>query len=306
MRLDYHILWFEDNLTAYNIKKEFVRDIISEFGFNYIEPRREVNGRNIDTINFDQYDLIIADMNLANGDTGMSLMTKIRDEKNIFTEVIFYSSDGEEAVRAELARYRIDGAYCSGRENDDFENKAKEVIRTLIKKVQDLNNMRGLVMAETSDCDKIMADIISNSLKNDAQRDALSLFIYNHTKQKIKEKYDKQARYHRNNRIDKIIADNLIFDSDTKVRCVQFCIDQFYADQMPEHIRDTFYNNYRRDIITPRNKLAHIIEHEENGCIILKGTDDFIFNDDMCCSIRICLKKHKRTLIDIQRLTESN
>lgn len=152
MRLNYHILWFEDNLTAYNIKKEFVREIISEFGFNYIEPRREVNGRNIDTINFDQYDVIIADMNLANGDTGMSLMTKIRDEKNIFTEVIFYSSDGEEAVRAELAKYRIDGAYCSGRENDDFENKAKEVIRTLIKKVQDLNNMRGLVMAETSDC----------------------------------------------------------------------------------------------------------------------------------------------------------
>lgn len=55
MRLNYHILWFEDNLTAYNIKKEFVREIISEFGFNYIEPRREVNGRNIDTINFDQY-----------------------------------------------------------------------------------------------------------------------------------------------------------------------------------------------------------------------------------------------------------
>lgn len=214
MRLNYHILWFEDNLTAYNIKKEFVREIISEFGFNYIEPRREVNGRNIDTINFDQYDVIIADMNLANGDTGMSLMTKIRDEKNIFTEVIFYSSDGEEAVRAELAKYRIDGAYCSGRENDDFENKAKEVIRTLIKKVQDLNNMRGLVMAETSDCDKIMTDIISNSLRNDAQRDALSSFIYNYTEQKVKEKYDKQACYHKNNRIDKIIADHLIFDSD--------------------------------------------------------------------------------------------
>lgn len=89
MRLNYHILWFEDNLTAYNIKKEFVREIISEFGFNYIEPRREVNGRNIDTINFDQYDVIIADMNLANGDTGMSLMTKIRDEKTYLQKSYF-------------------------------------------------------------------------------------------------------------------------------------------------------------------------------------------------------------------------
>ena len=158
MRIDYRILWFEDNASSYSTKKAFVKNIIEDFGFNFVEPRNEVDGSNIETIPYSMYDLIIADMSLANGSTSIKLMDAIR-KKSVFTEVLFYSSNGEKVVREELAKYNIDGAYCSGRDNDDFEFKVREVIYTLIKKTQDLNSLRGLVMAETSELDKKMEDI---------------------------------------------------------------------------------------------------------------------------------------------------
>lgn len=88
MRIDYRILWFEDNASSYSTKKAFVKYIIEDFGFNFVEPRNEVDGSNIETIPYSMYDLIIADMSLANGSTSIKLMDAIR-KKSVFTEVLF-------------------------------------------------------------------------------------------------------------------------------------------------------------------------------------------------------------------------
>ena len=121
MKLTYNILWFEDNDVSYNGKKEMVKNIVEdELGFLFPEPRREINARNIENINYRDIDLIIVDLNLANDDKGTKIVEFIRNSEQVFTEVVFYSSYGEDVVREALKNYRIDGAYCADRRDADF------------------------------------------------------------------------------------------------------------------------------------------------------------------------------------------
>jgi CheY-like chemotaxis protein len=147
MNLGYKILWFEDEPASFKAKSKQVKRIVENFGFNYPEPKNEIDGSNIESINFAQYDLIISDLKLSNVQ-GTALLDIIRD-KGIYTEVVFYSSIGESALREELKKFEIDGVYCADRTNENFKEKVKKVIETTIKKVQDVNNTRGLVIAET-------------------------------------------------------------------------------------------------------------------------------------------------------------
>lgn len=264
MRIDYRILWFEDNASSYSTKKAFVKNIIEDFGFNFVEPRNEVDGSNIETIPYSMYDLIIADMSLANGSTSIKLMDAIR-KKSVFTEVLFYSSNGKKTVREELAKYDIDGAYCSGRDNDDFEFKVREVIHTLIKKTQDLNSLRGLVMAETSELDKKMEDISfyyfvqNKSEESDSLFDEILKKVEDDYRQKLQRSTscDKKCTHKiRKKSIEEIIT-SLAFDSSRKARTLNKIIERIGFSIREYGIETPFYNAYLEDIIRTRNLLAH-------------------------------------------------
>lgn len=292
MRINYNILWFEDNRTSYNTKKTSVEEIIKEFGFNFTEPQNEVDGSNIDAIEYNKFDLIIADMNLSDGITSMELMNRIRG-KEIFTEVLFYSSNGEDAVRNELAKYRIDGAYCSDRNNEDFEYKAKEVIQTLIKKTQDLTNMRGLVMAETSELDRLMIDILKIFFVDQKTNESESIFtkllrdIDKSHKRKLdqSENCDKKCTH-------KVLAEETIkvimcheFDSSKKSQAVYKIIQKSNFDY-----DGNFHEDYNSEISKLRNQLAHChseIQGSKEILIIKNGEEEVIFDESKFKHIRI-------------------
>lgn len=281
MRINYRILWFEDNKKSYDTKKGFVKDIVEEFGFNFVEPQNEVDGKNIDTLDYAIYDLIIADMNLSHNLTAMKLMEAIR-KKDVFTEVLFYSSSGEDAVRKELARYKIDGAYCSDRENDEFEFKVKEVIRTLIKKTQDLTNLRGLVMAEVSDLDVMMGEIVQRYLSQAKENlDRFHCKITRDLEKSLRKKLKKgsidgatckkDCTYVWRNMSVTDIVSSVEFESSKKARAVNLVIKDHnfpYTSQS-----GNFFEDYRAEIIDVRNKLAHCKSEIVNGKEVLIASD---------------------------------
>ena len=297
MRIDYRILWFEDNASSYSTKKAFVKDIIEDFGFNFVEPRNEVDGSNIETIPYSMYDLIIADMSLANGSTSIKLMDAIR-KKSVFTEVLFYSSNGEKAVREELAKYDIDGAYCSGRDNDDFEFKVREVIYTLIKKTQDLNSLRGLVMAETSELDKKMEDISfyyfvqSKSEESDTLFDEILKKVEGEYRQKLQRSTscDKKCTHKIRKKSIKEIITSLAFDSSRKARTLNKIIEHIDFSIKEYGIETSFYDAYLEDIIRTRNLLAHSQSRINDGGteILVSKIDgnELSFDDEKIKDIR--------------------
>lgn len=316
MRIDYRILWFEDNASSYSTKKAFVKDIVEDFGFNFIEPRNEVDGSNIEAIPYSMYDLIIADMSLANGFTSIKLMDAIR-KKSVFTEVLFYSSNGEKAVREELAKYNVDGAYCSGRDNDDFEFKVREVIYTLIKKTQDLNSLRGLVMAETSELDKKMEDISFYYFVQNKSEESDSLF--DEILKKVEDDYrqnlqrstscDKKCIHKiRKKSIEEIIT-SLAFDSSRKARTLNKIIERIGFSIKEYGIETPFYNAYLEDIIRTRNLLAHSHSRiDAGGTEILVSKidgDEISFDDEKIKEIRQRILLYEKLLDNLYQTITS-
>lgn len=295
MRIDYRILWFEDNASSYSTKKAFVKDIIEDFGFNFVEPRNEVDDSNIDTIPYSMYDLIIADMSLANGSTSIKLMDAIR-KKSVFTEVLFYSSNGEKAVREELAKYDIDGAYCSGRDNEDFEFKVREVIHTLIKKTQDLNNLRGLVMAEVSELDGKMENVLKKYYVQNVT-EALKKTFHDH----ITKKNDERLK----NNLEGCGKKDKICYHKWKDMEIQNIIPLMEAAQMAKAVsyitpkelytpsRANFFEDYKAEIIEIRNELAHCASKIEEGKeILITRKGNKTFNDEDIKEIRKNILKY--------------
>jgi len=306
MKLKYNILWFEDDKVSYDGKKELVKAIIEdELGFHFPEPRREIDGQNIQTIDYDEYDLLIVDLNLA-GAKGPALIDKIRHNENIFTEVIFYSSEGEKAVRDALKEFEIDGAYCADR-GDDFEDKVRRVIKTTVKKIQDLNNMRGLIMAETSDIDTTMYQIIAGALEKNINgiSDGVKKFIFESVGNKVNEKKESYDKYFKNDNIQKVIKDNVMFDSSEKIKAVQFIINAIENQLTNPHKPDVFSKSYTT-LKRTRDLLAHVIEDNKDGKKILRsGNKELEFTDDFCFKLRTDVKKHSSDLSVILELVLS-
>ncbi len=297
MNLEYKILWFEDVQSSFYAKQRLVKRIVEGLGFIFPEPRNEINADNLDNIDFQIYDLIIADLNLANGEKGSAILNSIR-EKGIYTEVIFYSSQGEDYVRNELTKFQIDGVYCADRADDDFIDKVRNVIFTTIKKVQDLNNMRGLIMAETSDIDNIMLKIINTVIEQNSYglKDKLITTIFANVKSKVNNKKDDFDKYERNARIDKIVKDTLMFDSSQKILATQFIIDSIDHEITNPNKNNVFSHSYS-ELKQKRDLLAHVIEVFESGKKKLKsGNNELEFTDEFCIDIRIKVRQHSNKL----------
>lgn len=164
MKLQYKILWFEDSISWFETAKAFVRDFLDENGFEMVEDHYKSNvGSVVDLLQKNNYDLILMDFNLENA-KGDEIIESIRNN-DLYTELLFYSQDGAKSLRRTIHEMGVDGVYCSSREIYDFEPKVTGIIRNTIRRIQDVNNMRGLVIAETIDLEIKMENILKEYFK---------------------------------------------------------------------------------------------------------------------------------------------
>ncbi len=292
MNIDFKVLWFEDEKDWYDSILPVVENYLHENGFNFI-PSRYSSGENLEIVlKEDEYDLILVDYNLP-GELGDQLIERLR-RFELYTDIIFYSQNGEGKVRSTLAEKAVEGVYCSDRSRDEFEEKVTNVIHSNIKKVLDLNNMRGIVIAKVSDLDLIMSEIIVEKVKTSEKEEADK--IKNSAKDKfvksLQDKLRKVENIDVNQDFEKLVNK---LESFNKWRVVSgICKHNDGLNEFKEII-----NNYNEEIISIRNKMAHLKEDiSEDGSKILKSTndsEDFIFNDAQSIEIRTNIKKYDET-----------
>jgi CheY-like chemotaxis protein len=323
MNLEYKILWFEDEAGSFNAKQRLVKRIVESLGFVFPEPRNEIDGSNLDSINFAMYDLIISDLKLNNVN-GTALLEKIRED-GIYTEVVFYSSIGETALREELKKFEIDGVYCADRTDDNFIEKVEKVIETTIKKVQDVNNTRGLVIAETILLEKKIESILLKYFDVgepllDAKKNEL-----------LKSIYEKKVEKHQTDLVElgkinfkeiKILIDKDILTASNSFDAIQSILKTKLKElNVSLSIKDipaeiiasteakieeikaikTELNNFREEILKIRNTLAHVEEEiGEDGISFLNSINSdgtkIKFDNDAYIIIRKNLLKHSSNL----------
>lgn len=306
MKLKFYLLWFDDEKSWIDAKIDYVREIIEENGFEWVEPticnkEEELDG------SYDDYDIILMDYSLVHGrkegKTGADIINKIRTEGS-FTNILFYSQYNVSELRQQIAEKNLDGVFCSNRE-DFFENFEK-LFLTNIKKIEDVNNLRGLVMAETADLESIKNEIIEiyDNVSCTKKKEIIKKVLKKMTElnKKQKEVIDSKNE----NTPFKELMD--LFDLYKK----SYIVHKINYRREPP-ICDFTLTDFDRDIIKKRNLLAHVKEKIVKGAsgkkIVLeseKNGEKLIFTRKEAKKIRKDISKYKKELETIKQFLESN
>lgn len=301
--LKYRILWVDDNIETFidlSIDTEFEEFLIG-LGFIPEIVKFETAEKVLEHLQTDRkFDLILSDLNLANNERGDSLIGKIR-EGAIFTEVLFYSGKpGFEETAKSLYQDRV--SFFS-LETDEgyrgFRSKVTRLVQMTIYKLQELNNIRGLVMAETSELDNLVVDILQAFFENDADEGSvLRDYIIDCIK---KSAFGNSKKSERLNELDNnTILKERIFDADKKARTIGKLIEIKGLGEKELFVN--FYQNYKEHVLDKRNILAHAKSDVIDGIdyLILSDGSGQKIDQDQCIAIRTNLQRFSEILHTIR------
>jgi len=156
MRLEFNVLWFENQPDGIKTQIEEVEEYIQSDGFI---PRIniEIDASNLDELIrsqglYDEYDLVVVDYDLGNSEqNGDFVAQKVRLGFG-FTDIIFYSGKTPADLRALINAKQIDGVYCATR-GPQLVEKIISHIGQMVRRLSRLEGMRGLAMATVGKCD---------------------------------------------------------------------------------------------------------------------------------------------------------
>ncbi len=161
MNTSFKILWFEDEPTWYKMEEMRVKEILSKHSLKPVIIRKNGDDFALEEITGNEYDLILIDYMLADETTGDLIVAALR-EHSILTDVLFYSSEEQKmlgAIRSKMPP--IDGVYLTKRDYTVFTEKVDKLISKIVKRSEDIVNLRGFVMDGSSDFELRIKEILN-------------------------------------------------------------------------------------------------------------------------------------------------
>ena len=166
------------------------------------------------------------------------------------------------------------------------------------QKVQDLANLRGLVMAEVSELDEKMEDVLRKYYVQNVTEELKNTF-HDHITKKNEERFKKNLEgcgkkekvcYHKwkGMEIQDIIP---LMEAAQMAKAVNYIVPK----ELYTPFRVNFFEDYKAEIVEIRNELAHCASKTEDGKEILttrKG--DKTFNDEDIKEIRKNILKYSK------------
>lgn len=248
MKLEYRILWFEDDHESVQDVIDALRGLLREQGFELVCDWGVCNAASMTgTVerlqNYNPYDLMVFDYDLGSGLTGEELAQTLRSK--IWTEILYYSAN---RISDELSRgmsdRKVEGVFCAVRQN--LEERIWRLVESQIKRICDLNNMRGIVLDSMSSVDTAIRTLFSKMYQEMTVEDKSS--TTGKLVKKLKERADQAEDF-----VEGISADTVatsIFDH----RHVDFQMVRQRLSHTHACFKDTAPMKALQDL---RNKLAH-------------------------------------------------
>lgn len=163
MKIEYRILWLEDDTSWLRVPKNRIEKEIESYGF--IPLINTINDCDLTKMEYNDYDLILVDYNLNCGSEkrGNNILTLLRNRK-ILADAIFYSNTDIATLYEKVKQDKISNVsiFDRGVFNDENIDQIYEIITYYLKKDLDLNSMRGIMMSEVAKFDNIIWDILRN------------------------------------------------------------------------------------------------------------------------------------------------
>lgn len=309
MSLEYKVLWVDDNIGEF-LEDGFKEKLKSHIESLYFTPHIDFCEDSKQAENFvkiKKYDIIFSDYNISDGKNGDTFIQSIRSN-DVNTEILFYTGQSElPQKKFNRTTYLVKS---SSRWHDELLEGMKNLISLTVDKLTSLSAIRGLVMAEVSDLDIQMENILKKYYsKNDteAKMQNFNEHIIKSIEQSLKKSLinnscSKNCEHRwRNSTFDEIIND-LNFDSSKKARTINHIIKE--SDYVYE-TANNFYEDYLKEIISVRNNLAHCSSCNESGKEMLKTKKgNLFFTKESVSEIRKNILKYKNIFDDLESKIE--
>lgn len=275
MNTVFKILWFEDEVLWYNMEKLRINSILQE---HYLTPkivRKDGDDFDITELTGNDYDLILMDYKLAEGTTGDTVVSAIR-KNNILTDILFYSSE-EQNMLAAISKGMppIDGVYLTKRDYTIFTEKVGNLISKIVKRSEDLVNLRGFVMDGSSDFEVRIQEILNivwNKF-NESEKGILEEAVQKTIKRnEIRDQKTKQKVLTENPTFPAAVNSVHFFSHSDRLylleKAIKILLDNYNLTAEEEF--SSFKSNYENEISHYRNALGHR-KSTDNVIEITKG-----------------------------------
>ncbi len=306
MNLEYKILWLDDQPHSQKGLEDNLRMRLAREGFDLkVKWVEEIKGEATASIRGlvaeDEWDLVMVDWDQGKDKLdGAQLAKRVRNEAK-YTEIVFYSSESPGKLRELVFKEGVDGVYCAQR-GDPLKVKAWGVIITSIRKVLDLNHMRGVVMAAVadldSDVDECLRKLHSNMLPE--RREKLVADIIARIQEVANDNVKQMAKLV-DVEFDKVLS-HRAFSTNLKSSILRGAIKEFSEELAAGLIMEKF-SLYDQQVVGPRNMMAHQKVTKEGKTLRL-GTSGEVITEEVMSGIRRKLHEHRENLGDLGGLLD--
>ncbi|TPM23141.1 response regulator [Mesorhizobium sp. B2-3-6] len=263
MRLDFNVLWVEDQPNNVSDQRERIASQIRKEGFRlavrFASSVDEATGYLADDIYGDHIDLILMDYDLGPGKSGDQGLTEVRA---IFPykDLIFYSAKATADLSRMAGERNIQGLFTAYR--PDLPGVVEEVFKNLVRKVLDIDHSRGIVMGATSDIDEVISVRLSKAFddSNDEQKKITLQAIQKRLEEKREFFEESLNALKAVKHVSELIDHHGVYTSDDRFRLLQKLMKELKLHKE----RSGNFDGYRTKIMPKRNDLAHI-RVERNG-----------------------------------------
>lgn len=262
MNCIFKILWFEDEPTWYRMQTIRITQLMNKHCLKANITRKTGDDFALSDLCGNEYDLILMDYKLASGNTGDAIISSIRSQ-NILTDILFYSSQYDEMLTAiQNISPPIDGVYYSDRKLELFQLKIEKLVDKIVKRSEDLINLRGFVLDNSCDFEVRVREVLNIAWQKFTEPEQAVL----------EEAVQKTIKFNETRQLDnqnKVISQHPVFPpavnnehffshSDrlyllTKV--LKILKENYGFQPKPEY--ENFKGNYEENISQYRNALGH-------------------------------------------------
>lgn len=263
MRIEFNILWVEDQKGAVKSQKERIALLLRKQGFKlqteFVASVKEASDRLSSDIFGDHIDLVLMDYNLGTGPSGAKGIAAVRDVFP-YKDIIFYSANSVKKLQAEVTKGKFGGVFCSSR--NDLPDTVYGVFETLVKKVLDIDHSRGIVMGATSEIDHFVIQALEKVFEQgDAALRLKVLSIVGEQLKDIRKSFEKGFEsVAAAQTISKLAKNHLVYSAAKKLALLRkvLALRSTHRDEC-EKIK-----LYENNVVPKRNKMAHVTV-ERNG-----------------------------------------
>lgn len=263
MNTTYKILWIDDSEDFYESTEELIMDVVNnnnmlskiQYYVHYKDFKQKELDK-FDVVVFNQYDQIIIDYALS-GITGDQIIRELR-ARNIYTDVVFYSSEFDKMREEMKGTDQLDGVFFADR--NELTTVVDRVIKKNLRREYDIANIRGLIMDNSSEFDyicRITAVALFDQLDGDKKREIEKKareFVGN-AKQQSEGNFCELAKKHGVSYVKKAIESvEYVMSNKDRYQLMAMILHEF---DFAQSISEDFAEQYDTDVIKPRNKLAH-------------------------------------------------